>query len=71
MNLTSREWCERAGGVLLEPEADIGEDGRLAMGCLACHGEVARFGMATPVIYGDVSLDCEECGRELVRWRLF
>lgn len=52
-------------------EPDTEEDGRLSFCCLVCRHEVAKLGFGAPVIYGDLCLNCEECGTELVRWREF
>lgn len=70
MNLTTRKVAE-AFGYYPEPLMDMDEPGIVAVCCLACRNETARYGIATPVIYGDVSLDCGSCGSQIVRWRAF
>lgn len=50
-------------------EPNIEEDNSADVYCIACHGQ-ARYGMAVPIRYLEVALECEECEVELVRWGL-
>ena len=53
----------------MQMHMDLNEGRFLEIGCLECrHDVLASISIATPVRMFIVSLDCDECGTQLIEW---